>query len=67
MNTQVAIESQAINLFADINFSAHIERAAIVVDQEMIKAYAKQQKVTSKAVAVQLDIANAIIVRMNNN
>ncbi|WP_202719720.1 hypothetical protein [Acinetobacter baumannii] len=65
MNAQVK-NTEILNIFADVNFSAHEARNAIVIDQETIKAYAKQQKVTSKAVAVQLDIANAIINRMNN-
>ncbi|WP_354734460.1 hypothetical protein [Acinetobacter nosocomialis] len=65
MNAQVK-NTEALNIFADVNFSAHEARNAIVIDQEAIKAYARQQKVTSKAVAVQLDIANAIINRMNN-
>lgn len=65
MNAQVK-NTEILNIFADVNFSAHEARNAIVIDQETIKAYARQQKVTSKAVAVQLDIANAIINRMNN-
>lgn len=43
MNAQVK-NTEILNIFADVNFSAHEARNAIVIDQETIKAYAKQQK-----------------------
>ena len=53
-------------LYATLNNSnANVEREQLVISHDEMKEIAKANKVTVKSVAVQIDIINALIVRMN--
>lgn len=54
-------------LFSTLNTaSVHVARENVVLSQDAIKEIAKATKTTARAVAVQTDIVNAIITRMNH-
>ena len=52
--------------FLALTLNAQAEREAVTFTKEQLAEHAKANKVTIRAAAIQLDLANALAVRMNN-
>lgn len=66
LNAQVNSKGE-IMLYAQLNASnAQVQRELLAISRDDMKALAQANKVTMSAVATQVDIINAMIIRMND-